>query len=105
MKKINIPDSVKIIGQHAFFNCFSLSKVTLHESLEEISGDAFAISEEHGEPIVPRNTSLHVEFDGTKAQWESIREGSYLKDVETIICLDGVIVREEKDEESQEETQ
>ena len=104
LKKINIPDSVKIIGQHAFFNCFSLSKVTLHESLEEISGEAFSLEEEYGEPIVPRNTSLHVEFDGTKAQWESICYGSYLQDVEKIICLDGVIVWEqENNEESQEE--
>lgn len=39
--EIVIPDSVKIIGEKAFYNCTRLTKITIPSSVEKIEADAF----------------------------------------------------------------
>ena len=41
LKSIDIPSSVKVIGQYAFRGCTNLTELTLHEGIEEIETGAF----------------------------------------------------------------
>ena len=84
LTSITIPNSVTSIGQSTFYNCSSLTSITIPNSVTSIDWSAFNTC-----------TSLtSINFNGTKAQWNSISKGSYWNSGTgnyTIYCTDGNI--------------
>lgn len=84
LTSVTIPDGITYIGAFAFSNCPALTSVTIPGSVEYIGYGAFQSCENLKE----------ITFIGTKAQWDSAREGTDLAavDVGVIIhCSDGDI--------------
>ncbi|MFR7961343.1 MAG: leucine-rich repeat protein [Roseburia intestinalis] len=48
-QKVNIPDTVTIIGEYAFDSCTNLTNVTLSKNLEHMEGRAFGNCEKNNE--------------------------------------------------------
>ncbi len=44
LKTLTIPDTVRVIEQHAFANCTSLEKVTLSEKIPLFHGEFFTVA-------------------------------------------------------------
>ena len=75
--------NVTSIGDYAFYNCTSLTSVTIGNSVTSIGYETF-----HG------CTSLtSVNYSGTKSQWKTIKIGSYNDKLKNtfIKCTDGII--------------
>lgn len=83
---INITDielpNVKIIGEQAFYNCQSLTNITIPNSVTSIGDEAFNDCE----------NLISITFDGTKEQWEKIQLGhawNNLVPATVVHCADG----------------
>ncbi len=62
LKEIRLPDSVKLIGNEAFFGIYMLQKVYLGSGIKTISGDAFNLSSQISD----------VYYSGSEDDWEKI---------------------------------
>ena len=84
LAKVDIPDGVQIIGESAFFGCDELISVHIPESVVEIQEDAFGCE-----------AKLRMVFyAGTEAQWAAVKVGNHDNDytyppVKLAICQDG----------------
>lgn len=84
LTSITIPDSVTSIGKATFASCTGLTSVTIPDSVTFIGERAFSDC-----------TALtSIQFQGTKAQWETIEKSYWLKlDLHcTVECTDGYIL-------------
>ena len=66
LKTITIPEGVTSIGDSAFLKCKSLESVRIPSSVTDIGYSAFM------------NATLKIHFDGTEAQWKSIKKTSWI---------------------------
>ena len=55
MSKVNIPDTVTIIGEYAFDSCTNLTNVTLSKNLEHMEGRAFGNCEKITKIEIPKS--------------------------------------------------
>jgi len=55
LSKVNIPDTVTIIGEYAFDSCTNLTAVTLSENLEHMGGKAFGSCEKITKIEIPKS--------------------------------------------------
>ena len=78
LTSITIPDSVTIIGNNAFNGCRSLVSVTIPNSVKSIGSSAFNAC----------SNLKSVNYNGTKAQWKSI--SGYDNVSQIIKCTDGI---------------
>lgn len=84
LTNITIPNSVTCIGDDAFRQCSSLTNITIPDSVNSIGYQAFS-------------NCWHltsITFYGTKAQWQAIEKGSrwtFDSRINTIHCTDGDI--------------
>ena len=79
-----IPNSVTIIGNYAFFLCSSLTNITIPEGVTSIGDCAFCSC----------SNLTSITYNGTQSQWNSISKGldwKYNSAIKTITCTDGVI--------------
>ena len=75
LTSIVIPDSVTSIGSYAFYNCTSLTSITIPDSVTSIGYGAFY-----------NCTSLKdVYYTGTQEQWQKISIGDYNEDLTSAI--------------------
>ena len=85
LTSVTIPDSVTSIGDSAFYQCTGLTSVTIPDSVTSIGEGAFY--------SCTRFTSIN--FNGTKAQWQSIKKDSYwnygVPSTCKVICTDGTV--------------
>ena len=65
LKEIRIPDSVKLIGNEAFFGIFVLREVYLGSGITSISGEAFRLC----------SNISDVYFSGSEDDWNKIYIG------------------------------
>lgn len=81
LTSITIPNSVTSIGEYAFCDCSGLTSITIPNSVTSIGSSAFYRCR--------RLTS--IKFEGTKAEWKKIMNGSYWSDTGnyTVQCDDG----------------
>lgn len=84
LSSITIPDDVKEISNYAFYNCKGLTSVTLPNSVEWLGYSAFY------------NCSglTRMGFNGYKAQWNAITKGynwNYNTGAYTVYCTDGTL--------------
>lgn len=80
--KVVIPEGVTGISRHAFNVLDRLSILVIPESVTEIDSDAFEYCE----------SLRSVEFDGTKTQWEALKDIDHLfpnSPVKAVWCTDG----------------
>lgn len=107
IKSISIPDSVLIIGARAFWRCDGLKDVVLPESLIYIGESAFIWCNNLASVTIPSTVSYiedsafayckklsDIYYNGTKAQWESIKKDSRWDSGTTrytVHCTDGDI--------------
>lgn len=100
---VTIPDSVTSIGMGSFASCTSLKSVTIPRGVTQIDGYAFTGCTSLTNVSIPRSVTqigsdafigcspnLKIQYDGTKAQWNTIDNHSYQK--ATVQCTDGDIV-------------
>jgi len=83
---ITIPDSVTSIGESAFYHCVNLSSLKIGNNVKIIEDSAFA--------NCVNLTS--ITFNGTKEQWQSITKHANWNDSTgkyTIHCIDGDIIK------------
>lgn len=82
----SLPISIKVIGQEAFWECRTISKLSVHGSLDRIEMAAFMYFD-----------SLKlIEFGGTRINWDTLQKGIFneiLDEVE-ITFADGEIEKE-----------
>lgn len=80
---VEIPDGVSEIGDRAFCHCDALESVTLPATLKKIDGTPFGSCP----------SLKNIIFEGTKAEWSSIKksERSIPASI-TVCCTDGEIV-------------
>ncbi len=82
-----IPDGVTSIGQYAFYDCKSLTNVTIGNGVKSIEYSAFSGCE--------KLTDIH--FKGTKAEWNAIKKGyhwNFNTPDYTVHCTDGDLPKE-----------
>lgn len=58
IKKIKMPDGVKIIEQSAFYNCEDLEEIELSDTIEKIYMSAFAKCKKLKKVVLPKNLTL-----------------------------------------------
>ena len=83
LESITLPNTLKTIGDHAFWDCYSLETITLPNSLKSIGDSAFTYCDSLNE----------ANFGGTVEQWDAVMIGdnnALLKKL-TIHCTDGDI--------------
>ncbi len=81
---ISIPDSVTCIGQEAFSDCVSLKTITIPESVITIGDRVFS----HCDALKA------VTFQGSTAKWQAIKKANDWNEnaaIESVVCTDGVI--------------
>ena len=81
LTSVTIGNGVTSIGKGAFYNCEELESVTIPDSVTSIKNSAFGGCKE-----------LKITFNGTKAQWNTIKKGpkwKYASSKFTIHCTDG----------------
>ncbi|MBO4308416.1 MAG: leucine-rich repeat protein [Clostridia bacterium] len=86
LQNITIGNSVTDIGDRVFIGCSGLTSITIPDSVTSIGNYAFA--ECRG--------LRSITFEGTKAEWNAIRKGSYWNNNTgnyTIHCTDGDIAK------------
>ena len=82
MKQITIPESIKRIGNHAFFGCESLYRIVFNSSLESICSSCFGYCASLEEIILPK--SLKSIGKGAFQQCSSLKKVSILSELERI---------------------
>ena len=86
LESITIPDSVTSIGDMAFIECSNLTSITIPDGVISIEEEAFYYC----------YNLTSINFQGTKAQWESITKGSDWNSYTgsyIIHCTDGDIAK------------
>lgn len=86
LTSITIPNGVTSIGNNAFDGCSGLTSVTIPDSVTIIGYCAF----------YDCNSLTSINFNGTKAQWNSIDKGNVWDGGTgnyTVTCTDGTIVK------------
>ena len=105
LKSVTIPESVKVIGWHAFGGCISLKSITIPESVKGIGEDAFEGCESLTSIIIPEGVECigaedfyrcelltNITFQATIAQQRKIELGNQWNDEPPAIvvrCTDG----------------
>ena len=67
LKKVNLPDSITEIGYAAFYQCKGLTSIELPDSLEVLEGSAFGGCENLSEVYIPKNmkeVGNYEEYEG-----------------------------------------
>ena len=87
IEEFTIPDSVTSIGNSAFYDCYSLTKIILPKNLKFLDAYVFQMCEKLNE--------LH--YSGSKMDFKSILNNSsdywnWASNIEKIICTDGEII-------------
>lgn len=102
-----IPDGVTSIDGYAFHVCTSLETVKIPTSVKAIYWNAFEHCTSLRSVVIPEDVSLigsyafyncdslkEILYDGTKAQWQSIRKGEDWHEfvpAKCVICADGTV--------------
>ncbi len=72
LKTIDIPESVKIIGENAFFNCNALESISIPKSINEIGEAAFMYCSNLTDFIIKRETPLDCGYIiASETMWEA----------------------------------
>ena len=86
LKKVTLPDTVRVINTSGFQSCPALCEVSLPAGLKKICNGAFAVCHALSE----------ITFRGTMEQWNAVeKESGWNTDtvIEAVHCSDGTIVR------------
>lgn len=77
---IIIPESVKSIGDNAFYNMRNIDKIYIPSGVEQIGGSILALKNQTGNPNVQVSKYPYIFFGGTEEQWEALSPFVLLED-------------------------
>ena len=82
LTSITIPDGVTSIDTEAFRGCSSLTSITIPDSVTSINNNAFDYC-----------YNLDITYNGTIEEWNLLVNEVYIGNFKSVICTDGIIVK------------